>query len=166
MEKICIHNAGLVLCGPFLPRLFSQLRLTGGDGFVDRKSAERAAELLQYLLYESTNIDERDLALNKLLCGLEIDTPIDCSFEISQHEKDTLQDMLKEMLRHWGRLENASPRSLIDSFMLREGKLSEDVGWCLEIEEKGYDVLLDSLPWSFSTLKYAWMEKPLHVRWR
>lgn len=166
MEKICIHNAGLVLCGPFLPRLFSQLHLTGEDGFVDQKSAERAALSLQYLLYDSANIDERGLVLNKLLCGLEINTPINCSFEISQHEKDTLQDMLKEMLRHWGHLGNASPRALIDSFMLREGKLSEDVEWCLEIEGKAYDVLLDSLPWGFSTLKYAWMGKPLQVRWR
>lgn len=166
-EEICINNAGLVLCNPFLPRLFSLLQLTGENGFKDRSSTERAVLLLQYMLFESTDTNEHEPMLNKLLCGLDPGIPINCTLEISQSEKETMGQMLKGVIQQWGLLGDTSIKGLIDSFLVREGKLwHEEDAWHLEIEQKGYDVLLDSLPWSYSPVKYAWMKKPLYIKWR
>ncbi len=167
-EEIFINNAGLVLCNPFLPRLFSLSGLTGENGFKDAKSAERAVLLLQYLLFESTEIAEHELVLNKLLCGLAPAIPVDCTLEVTPHEAETMQQLLQGIIQNWGRLGNTSPRGLVDSFLIREGKLEKDEEdiWHLKIEQKGYDVLLDSLPWSYSPVKYSWMDKPIYVSWR
>ncbi|WP_290091918.1 contractile injection system tape measure protein [Parabacteroides goldsteinii] len=34
------------------------------------------------------------------------------------------------------------------------------------MEEKPYDVLLDSVPWSYSMVKYPFQEKLIRVNWR
>jgi len=167
-EEVFISNAGLVLCNPFLPRLFSMLELTGTNSFKDVKSTERAVLLLQYLLSGNTTIAEHELVLNKLLCGLDPAVPVDCIFEVVAHEAEIMQQMLQGMIQHWGHLGNTSPKGLVDSFLIRGGKLEKDGEgiWHLKVEAKGYDVLLDSLPWSYSPVKYSWMDKPLYVRWR
>jgi len=36
----------------------------------------------------------------------------------------------------------------------------------LTIEPGTFDMLLDSLPWSYSVIKHAWMERAIHVTWR
>ena len=53
------------------------------------------------------------------------------------------------------------------SFLIRNGVMA-DTGelWQLTVEEKSYDILLDSIPWSISPVKFPWMEKPLYVNWR
>ena len=48
----------------------------------------------------------------------------------------------------------------------RKGKLVRgERRWTLTIEQRGYDVLFSSLPWSFSVIKPAWMPDPLYVEW-
>jgi hypothetical protein len=44
--------------------------------------------------------------------------------------------------------------------------LKEDGMWYLTIEPGTFDMLLDSLPWSYSVIKHAWMERAIHVTWR
>lgn len=37
----------------------------------------------------------------------------------------------------------------------------EEDNWMLTVEEKPFDILLDSLPWNFKLVKAPWMEKCL-----
>ena len=166
-EEIFINNAGLVLCSPFLPRLFTMLELTGDNGFKDKKSTERAVLLLQYMLFESVLFPEHLLVLNKLLCGLETGIPVDRSIKVTQREKETMEQMLNSIIQNWGKLGSTSIKGLIGSFLIRDGKLEQqEDAWYLKVEQKGYDILLDSLLWSYSPVKYAWMKKPIYVKWR
>lgn len=32
--------------------------------------------------------------------------------------------------------------------------------------EQGYDILLDSLPWSYRTIRLPWLRKKINVVWR
>jgi hypothetical protein len=119
------------------------------------------------MLFESTDVNKHEPMLNKLLCGLDPGIPINCTLEISQREKDTMEQMLKGVIQQWGPLGDTSIRGLIDSFLVREGELwQEEDAWRQDTVQKGYDILLDSLPWSYSPVKYAWMKKPLYVKWR
>jgi hypothetical protein len=34
------------------------------------------------------------------------------------------------------------------------------------VEKKGYDILLDYLPWGLGLVKLPWMNKPIYVLWR
>ena len=167
LEELFIENAGLVLCNPFLPRLFSQLELTDEHRFKDNKRAERAVLLLHHMLYENSSLPEPSLVLNKLLCGLEPGIPVDRAIDVSPQEKEAISKMLNGMIAHWNKLGKNSVNGLIDSFLIRAGKLEQGKDtWCLKVEQKAYDVLLDSIPWSYSPIKYSWMKKPIYVRWR
>jgi hypothetical protein len=167
LEEIYISNAGLVLCSPFLPLLFNRLGLLKDGIFLDRKSNERAVLLLQYMLYHETFFPEYQLVLCKVLCGLTTGTPIDCNIEVTELEKTTMEQMLAGMIQHWNKLGHTSVEGLIESFLLREGKLvQKEDNWHLTVEQKSYDMLLDSIPWSYSPIKFSWMKKVINVKWR
>jgi hypothetical protein len=36
----------------------------------------------------------------------------------------------------------------------------------LQVERRVLDILLDQLPWGYSTLRHAWMSAPISVTWR
>jgi len=42
----------------------------------------------------------------------------------------------------------------------------EKNNWTLTVEERAFDVLLDSIAWNFRFIKTPWMEKILRVKWR
>ncbi len=166
-NEFFIENAGLVICNPFLPRLFSRLELTGESGFKDRESTEHAVLLLHYMLYGSNSLPEHLLVLNKLLCGLEPEIPVDRNIDVSEQEKEVINQMLEAMLQSWHSLGNISVKGFIDSFLIRLGKMEQHDGtWSLVVEQKGYDMLLDSIPWSYSPIRYSWMKKTIYVKWR
>ena len=33
-------------------------------------------------------------------------------------------------------------------------------------QDSAFDMLLDRIPWSFSTIRHAWMDRVVHVEWR
>lgn len=75
--------------------------------------------------------------------------------------------MLKGAMGNWDKMRNTSSQGFRDSFLIRKGILQETGDfWQLGVEERGYDILLDSLPWSYSPIKFPWMEKPIYVNWR
>lgn len=49
---------------------------------------------------------------------------------------------------------------------MRNGLLNETANrWTLTVEKKAYDLLIQKSPFSFSIIKFPWMEKPLHIDW-
>jgi len=165
-EEVFIANAGLVLTAPFLPRLFSMLNMLDNNAFKDWNTAERAVHLLQYVANTSTDSPEYQLVLNKLMCGVKNREPICCGISISAEEIQATESMLAGMLSHWKILGNTSTTGLRESFLQRDGCLQlQDNAWNLQVEKKAYDMLLDQVPWSFSTIKFPWMERVIHVHW-
>ncbi len=168
-EEIYINNAGQVLAAPYLPRLFTMLKLVEDDGaFVDRRAAERAVHLLQYMVNEQTQSPEYQLILNKILCGLSTGIPICREIDISEHEQKTIEDLIRGMIQNWKTIGNTSINGLRETFLQRKGKLhlKDDGMWYLTIEPGTFDMLLDGLPWSFSVIKHTWMDRAIHVTWR
>jgi hypothetical protein len=77
--------------------------------------------------------------------------------------------LLHALITNWEKLRNTSVDGLRQSFLLREGRLlrkESDGSWSLTVSTKAYDMLLDSLPWRFSTVRLPWMQTVLHVKWR
>jgi hypothetical protein len=61
---------------------------------------------------------------------------------------------------------NKTVEGLQKSFLQREGKLvRQDKDWILQVEQKPFDMVLASLPWSIGIIKNTWMEGMLWVEW-
>jgi hypothetical protein len=170
-EAIAVGNAGLVIAAPYLPALFERLGLVerGSDGrtvWVDPEASGRGVHLLQYLADGRTDAPEPFLALNKILCGLDPSWPALPGIEPTQAERETCLSLLEAIVANWPMLRGSSVAALQETFLQREGRLVRaELGWKLEVERKTLDVLLDDLPWSFSTILSPWMNEPLTVAW-
>ena len=166
-DEIYVANAGLVLVSPYLPRLFDLIGLTENRAFKTPEAANRAVHLLQFIVNESCSTPEYQLVLNKLLCGVKTSIPIGQKIDISAEESQQIEGLLQGIIQHWKALGNTSVTGLRESFLQREGKLQlKDEVWHLRVEEKAFDMLLDQIPWGFSTIKYPWMERVIYVEWR
>ncbi|WP_343631201.1 contractile injection system tape measure protein [Fluviicola sp.] len=162
-----IDNAGLVLLAPFLPRLFSMLELTENGKFRDRDAQIKAIFLTQYAVFGDGEFPEYALQLNKLLTRFKTGIPIPRISVLTDEDKQTVDGMLEGVLQNWGRLANTSIAGLQEGFLRREGRLEElEDTFLLTVEAKGYDMLLDHVPWNFRTIKFSWMQKGLQVKWR
>ena len=164
---IYIANAGLVLAAPYLPRLFQMLGLIVEGAFVDGQATERAVLLCQYVATGATEAPESLLVLNKLLCGVPLQTPVPRDVGLGEAERSAADGMLQAMIEHWRALGQTSVAGLRESFLQRTGRLEhQDEAWQLQVEPRAFDMLLDRLPWGYATIKFSWMPEVLHVDWR
>ncbi|MCE7991209.1 MAG: hypothetical protein HEP71_04480 [Roseivirga sp.] len=166
-DEIYIENAGLVLLSAYLPTLFDRAGLTAEGVFTTDENRERAVLLMQYLLLDEPPLEEHYLALNKVICGLPIADPMKTSLDITSEETELIDGLIQAVIQHWSVIRNSSVEGFRGDWLWRKGKLEqkEDV-WELNIESSTYDILLDQLPFSYSPIKYSWMEKPIVVNWR
>ncbi len=167
VKEIYLGNAGLALLWPHIPRYLQRLDLLLEDeAFVDQEAQQRAVLLLQYLVTEETHFSEADLVLNKLLCGFELSDSLPLQLEISEQEQSSTEGLLTAVINQWEALSKPSIAGFRQSFLQREGKLTEkEKKWLLQVEQQGYDILLARLPWGLGRIKLPWMEKILQVDW-
>ena len=106
------------------------------------------------------------LPLNKILCGLSLEEPLPLVMAITETEKQECEELLQEVIVNWQKPGSLSTDGLRESFLVRDAILSaENKGWKLTVERRGYDVLLDSMPWSFSHIKLSWMQELITIEW-
>lgn len=167
-ESFFIENTGLVITWPFLTRYFDELGMVSGGYFINESTAQRAVHLIQYLVTGRSETPEHFLVLNKIFCGLPLDTVVPESINLTEEEASLSEQLLNSILMNWPPLQNTSMEGLRESFLCRAGRLDwhEDGYWSLDVEKKPFDMLLDQLPWSISVIKLPWMENSIRVLWR
>lgn len=166
-EALFISNAGLIILSPFLPRYFDTLGMLENKTFRNVEAATRAVHLLQYLASGQTETAEHLLVLNKILCGLQIASPIPLDIDITEEEIDLSASLLNAVLQNWEMMKNSSVENLRGSFLLREGRLLEEKDrWGLHVEHKPFDVVLSTLPWTISMVNFPWMQKRIDIEWQ
>jgi len=165
-ETIPIRNAGLVLINNYLTMLFVRLGLTNDQGFIDTEAQLRAVHYLQYFVTGLTHTEEHLLPLNKVLCGLALAQPVADGIIVSDEYKNLIEGLIKAMIGQWPVIGDSSVDGFRGNWLVRDGLLSEtEDRWELTVEKRAYDILLQQSPFSFSIIKYPWMDKPLHVNW-
>lgn len=166
VDECYIENAGLVLFWPYLSRFFRNLNLMEGSHFLSLEQQERAALMLQCLLGEAPSTEEYRLPLNKLLCALPIEHPMETKLEINKEQRQHCQDLLESTISYWTALKGTSVAGFQGSFLNRAGVLRKRKdGWLLQVEKMAFDMLLEQLPWPVSIVKLTWMDKPIYVEW-
>lgn len=166
-DPIYIHNAGMVLLSPYLPHLFSRLGLTVQGEFASPEARRRAVFLMQYAVWGQTEFPEYELVLNKLLAEWPSSDPLPTGLELTDEERSLADSMLKGVIANWPRMGSTTAEGLQEGFLQRDGAMVLEADRItLRVESKAYDILLDSLPWKYSPLRFSWMERPIIVEWR
>ncbi len=167
LDEAVVQNAGMVIAAPYLPQLWKMLDLIEDRQFKDLPAAERAAHLLQFMTDKSTEAPEYQLVLNKILCGVKSSEPITNRIDISDKEREAIDGLIRGMIENWKTIGQTSVEGFRKSFFQRRGWLRrQDDGWQLKVEQRAFDMLLDSIPWGFATIKHPWMDRVVYVKWR
>ena len=169
-DYISVTNAGLCLFAPWIIRLFGMLDLLAEDrkDLKDMDARIRAIFILQRLVTaEQRECKESDLAFNRLLVACPFNVPLPKSLKLTDKEIETVESMLAGVKANWTKMANTSIGGFQRSFIEREGHLEQQESkWVLTVENKAYDILLDSLPWSYKMIRFPWLKKPISVSWR
>jgi|GEM_PF-6976395 len=166
-EDLLVSNAGIIIITPFLPTFFKALELYDGKAFVSPEAVERAVCLLHYLSTGSADdMQEHDMLLNKIICGMEISEPVALQFELTEKEKEECHGLLEAVAGNWPALKGTSGEGMRDAFFTREGILEKHAnGWNLKIERITIDILLDRLTWGISIVKLPWSKEMIFTNW-
>jgi hypothetical protein len=165
--RLLIHNAGLVLAGPYLYRYFDRLEMLEGNQFKSETLAMRAVQLLQFMATGSAQTPEHEMVLNKIICGVSFDQVPEPDIELTETEIEVTESLMEGMLQHWEILKSKSIPALREGFLIRDGMLEEtELCYTVEVDRKAQDLLVDHIPWGFSTIKLPWMVKSLNVVWK
>ena len=165
-DELYINNAGLVILYPFLSHFFEKLGLVQEGRFLNDAAMQTGVTLLQYLATEDSNPSEHLLALNKLLCGMELEEVFHLDTPLTKTEMEECNTFLDEVIEQAPILNKMSLAGFRGSFLLRQGVLSfRDGASLLQVERETYDIVLDRFPWSIDWIKLPWMSTVLRVEW-
>lgn len=165
-SPLYIHNAGLILLHPLLPHFFGKVGLTEKNQFIHQAARHRAAHLLQFLADGKQEHPEQELTLNKIICEIPIEEPLPLQIILTELEHQVAGQLMEALRQQWEKIKNTSVEGLQLSFFQRDGALTPiQDGWKMRVEQKGIDVLLQYLPWSWGMVRLPWMQKILYTEW-
>lgn len=168
-EALTVGNAGLCLLAPWFVRLFAMLGYLDEERkkFRNTASKVRAVFLLQYLASgEEKAWREAELAFNRLLTALPGHVPLPGRLPLADEERQTADGMVAGVKANWPQMNGTSVEGFRGSFILRGGTLEqEEERWLLTVEEKAYDLLLETVPWGFRQIRLPWLKKHVQVKW-
>ncbi|MBL7813093.1 MAG: hypothetical protein JNL57_12800 [Bacteroidetes bacterium] len=161
-----VENAGLVLLGTYLPAFFRELGFWDGQSWVNERMQHKAAWILQKIVFPELAVVPADMLLNKIICGIPAGEDIETRFHFTTRLRKECQDLLDAVVQNWDALKMKDSRGFPPAFLQRNGRLSFDFGqYQLSVEKNSYDILLDRLPWSYSTLKLPWNNYLIITDW-
>jgi len=165
-DRLVVRHAGLVLLIPFLKTLLVNMELLQGNQWKNQESVYKGIHLLKFLCTGLEKVPEYNLTLEKVVCGFSVTEPIPINVPLDDKEKKECEMLLQSVIEHWKALKNTSIQGLRETFLKRDGLLRKvDKGWLLQVERKTLDVLLDSIPWGYSTFHLSWNEQIIFVEW-
>lgn len=165
-QNIQIENAGLCLLAVYLPGFFRQAGYLENGKFKNKNLAVRAVYLLQYIVTGTNKRPEYLLQFNKILCSLDPGEVIIENLRLTKKEKAEADALLASVIQNWKSLKATTVQGFRTSFLQRKGILYLGPSvLTLRIEKKGFDILLDTIPWSFNLVKLPWIKKIIQVEW-
>jgi hypothetical protein len=166
-DATIIQNAGLIILWPFFYRLFDKCGLLIDRKFKDEQAVQKAILMMQYLVTGSLDINENELVLNKILCGVAQRTYVNVKIELENEELRMCDSLLQGVLQNWEKLNNSSVTTLRETFLNREGILRpNELNYNLDIVKETFDMLLETIPWNISIIQTIFMENRINVDWK
>ncbi|MEM0517025.1 contractile injection system tape measure protein [Aequorivita flava] len=164
-DGILIKNAGLILLHPFLKMFFEKMEFLS-EKHIKPDKIDEAIHTLHYLATGQIQPFEHQLIIEKFLCNVPINYPVNRHIYLTQDQMQASRILLEAVLNHWTALKSNSVEILQNEFLQRDGKLTiSKEKRNLYIQRKTQDLLLDKLPWNLHLVKLPWIEKILFVEW-
>ncbi|MCX6221504.1 MAG: contractile injection system tape measure protein [Bacteroidia bacterium] len=163
---ISVHHAGLMILHPFFGRLFTISGIISeGDKQIPVRNLSKAAALLHFVATGREELFEFELGFIKLLLGMEPSDPLAVSKGLlNQKQMEEAESMLQAVVSHWHSIGKTSNDGLRATFIQRNGMLYPfENGWKVILESAAFDMLLNTIPWSYSIIKLPWMDKPIYT---
>lgn len=161
---------GLMLLAPFYSTLFRRLNWVEKQEFKSELEQVKAYRLLLYIAElnlsdEEKNKGNQDL-IARIIAGIPAENEISILEDISESDQAEAQTFLKAVIGQWPIMANASLEGFVESFLQREGIAfkSEDK-WNIEVEGRGADIILKTLPWGYGTMKFPWAPYIVYTTW-
>lgn len=161
-------NAGLILLHPFLINFFQRTALLDEHNhFFSFNKQIHAVHLLRHMSGKTGPHYSHLLCLEKILCGLPPNFPIDNKFTISKQEILETKDLFSAVSQYWKSVEKTSMEGIQHSFIQRIGIITaEDPYWLVRVEGSALDILMDNIPWEISSIILPWAHKSIWVEWQ
>lgn len=165
-ERYFVNHAGIILLAPFFKQFFEQLELFKDGEWTSFEAHMKAVHLLGFLSTGVQQLPEYALSLEKIICGMPVAMPIRMDIELNEADIAHCNDLLQAVISHWTVLKNTSIDGLRGNFLVRDGVLTtHENGWQLRVERRTLDVLLDQLPWGFTTAAFPWRQDLILTEW-
>jgi Contractile injection system tape measure protein len=161
-----VQNTGIVLLNNFIVQLFEKLHLVSEKRFTNQSNQIKAVRYLDYIVTgTSTNAAVQHPLIN-LLCGLPINFTVLDNVVITNEVELLTEALIKTTIGLWKAIDGASVDGFRNNWLVRDGLLQDfEDKVQLQVESKAFDVLLSQSPFSFSIIRYPWMEKAIFVEW-
>lgn len=161
-----VQHAGLVLLNPFFQHCFDGLGWLSGGEFVDEDRREDAVLLMAYIATGAWEHQEGDLMLEKLLCGMPLETPVRMEVALPESTLEEAENLIQSAAHYWDKLGSVSTESFRYTFLQREGVMRPSAsGWVLKVNRTGLDILMEFMPWGYGIVRLPWMKTILSVDW-
>lgn len=160
-----VHNGGITLLWPLLPALFERLGLMQQSRFLHRQAQMQACCWLDELIWADGQYAPWRMPLNKLLCGLPLDSVVEQTAADAQ-ALDVMQQWLAQLPERLPAWRHFSVPDIRQLYLQRPAWLvpqSGDVS--VYIQPQVYDVLLADWPWPTDLMMLPWLTKPLMLHW-
>ena len=163
-------NCGLMLLAPFYSTLFRRLDWVEKQEFKSEREQVKAYRLLLYIAELNMSDDKKNQGnqdlIARIISGIPAENEITILEDISESDQEEAQTFLKAVIGQWPIMVNASLEGFVESFLQRGGIAfkSEDK-WNIEVEGRGADIILKTLPWGYGTMKFPWAPYIVYTTW-
>jgi hypothetical protein len=165
-EKLIVRHAGIILLAPYLKNYFSKTGLLENSLWINNDARYKGIILLKYLSSGIFKNYEYQLILEKILCGTTPAEPVPSDIELSDSDIEESELLLASVIENWKALRNTSVTGFRETFLKRDGIITgSGKDWLLQVERKTVDVLLESIPWGYSTIKLPWNDYLINTEW-
>ena len=161
---------GLMMIAPFYATLFKRLNLMEGQQFISDSHQITAYQVILYITEidaENTFSEVQDL-IPRIIVGLAPERELFLENPLTEESKNEAKRFMGAIKMQWPLMANFSLRGFIESFLLRGGLAwkGEDASWNVEVEGMGSDIIMQTLPWGYATMKFPWTGYLIYTTWK
>lgn len=162
-----VQNSGIVILNAYMKPFLDRLNLLEGQKFKTLEAQHRCVYLNNYLATGEWGAPDHELNLSKVMCGLNSSDLVEVSGSITLDEKNLAESLIKSAISQWPVIGSMSVDGFRQTWLVREGFLIEmDDVYTIKVQAQAFDTLLAHAPFSFTTIKFPWMAKPIYVNWQ
>lgn len=161
-----LHYCGIIFIHPYINQFFSNLELLENNQFKNEAAQIKAVQVLYFLATSNTDYQEQsELEILKRFVGLSSDNMISFPNNLTAADQKECLFLLQSFIANWDALKNCNVEIVQKHFLRKLGKILEkDETFKIVLEKSPLDLLLNTIPFSYSIVKLPWLNYVITTR--